>query len=331
VRRREFISLLGGSAAVTWSLATRAQQPSQSTRRLAILLHGVQGDPLWDQRLVAFRQELEHFGWVEGRNLQIELRYSGGDYGRLSRLAHELVSLKSDVIFANTTPAIRALQHETSSIPLVFVEVSDPAGAGLVASLSRPAGNITGFLFYENTIVGKWLGMLKEIAPFLTRIAFVGDKKAFPYGYFLPTAKKIAPSIGMEIVPLPITNGDDIKRSIEDFVRVPNGGLLSPNDTTVEENRDLILALAARYRIPAVYAFRDFVTAGGLMYYGTDLVTHFRRAASYVDRVLRGANPADLPVQAPTEYDTVLNLKTAKALGLQVPQSLLARADEVVE
>jgi putative ABC transport system substrate-binding protein len=330
MRRREFIALLG-SAAVAWPLAARAQQPSQSIRRLAILLHGVQGDPLWDQRLAAFRQELARFGWIAGQNLQIELRYSGGEYDRLSRLAHELVSLTPDVIFANTTPAIRALQHETSSIPIVFVEVSDPVSAGLVASLSRPAGNITGFLFYENSIVGKWLGMLKEIAPFLTRIAFVGNQNAFSYGYFLPTAKTIAPSIGMEIVPLPITNGDDIKRSIEAFARAPNGGLLSPNDTTAEENRDLILTLAARYRMPAVYAFRDFVTAGGLMYYGTDLVTHFRRAASYVDRVLRGGNPADLPVEAPTKYETVLNLKTAKALGLQVPPSLLVRADEVIE
>ena len=268
---------------------------------------------------------------MAGQNLQIELRYSGGEYDRLSRLAHELVSLTPDVIFANTAPAIRALQHETSSIPIVFVEVSDPVGAGLVASLSRPASNITGFLFYENSIVGKWLGMLKEIAPFLTRIAFVGNQNAFPYGYFLPTAKTIASSIGMEIVPLPITNGDDIKRSIEAFARAPTGGLLLPNDTTAEENRDLIIALAARYRMPAVYAFRDFVTAGGLMYYGTDLVTQFRRAASYVDRVLRGTNPADLPVEAPTKYETVLNLKTAKALGLQVPPSLLVRADEVIE
>ena len=330
MKRREFIALLG-NAAVAWPVAARAQQPSQSIRHLAILLHGVQGDPLWDQRLAAFRQELAHFGWMAGQNLQIELRYSGGEYDRLSRLAHELVSLTPDVIFANTAPAIRALQHETSSIPIVFVEVSDPVSAGFVASLSRPASNITGFLFYENSIVGKWLGMLKEIAPFLTRIAFVGNQNAFPYGYFLPTAKTIASSIGMEIVPLPITNGDDIKRSIEAFARAPNSGLLSPNDTTAEENRDLILALAARYRMPAVYAFRDFVTAGGLMYYGTDLVTQFRRAASYVDRVLRGANPADLPVEAPTKYETVLNLKTAKALGLQVPPSLLVRADEVIE
>jgi putative ABC transport system substrate-binding protein len=330
VKRREFITFLGGTA-VTWPLAARAQRPSQSIRRLAILLHGVQGDPLWDQRLAAFRQELARSGWMAGQNLQIELRYSGGEYDRLSRLAHELVSLTPDVIFANTTPAIRALQHETGSTPVVFVEVSDPVSAGLVASLSRPAGNITGFLFYENSIVGKWLGMLKEIAPFLTRIAFVGNQNGFPYGYFMPTAKMIAPSIGVEIVPLPIANGDDITRSIEAFAGAPNGGLLSPNDTTAEENRDLILALAARYRLPAVYAFRDFVTAGGLMYYGTDLVTHFRRAASYVDRVLRGANPADLPVEAPTKYETVLNLKTAKALGLSVPESLLVRADDVIE
>jgi len=255
MRRREFIAGLGGAAA--WPVIARAQEPSRS-RCLAILLHGVQGDPLWDQRLAAFREELERLGWMAGQNLKLELRYTGGKYDQLSQVAHELLSLKPDLIFANTTPAIRALQHETGSIPIVFVEVSDPVKAGLVASLSRPTGNITGLLFYENSIVGKWLGMLKEIAPFLTRIAFVGAKNAFPYGYFLPTANMLAPSIGVEIVPLPITNGDDIKRSIEAFARAPNGGLLSPNDTTVEENRNLILALAARYRMPAVYAFRGF-------------------------------------------------------------------------
>jgi len=328
MRRLQFIVALGGAAA--WPLTASAQERSES-RLLAILLHGSRGDPLWERRLASFREELERLGWVAGQTLKVELRYTGGEYDRLPQLAHELVSLKPDLIFSNTTPAIKALQHETASIPIVFVEVSDPVNAGLVASLPRPASNITGLLFYENSIVGKWLGMLKEIAPFLTRIAFVGTQNGFPYGYFLPTAKMIAPSIGLEIVPLPITSGEDIKRSIETFARDPNGGLLSPNDTTVEENRDLILTLAARYRIPAIYAFRDFVTAGGLMYYGTDLVTHFRRAASYVDRVLRGVNPADLPVEAPRKYETVLNLKTAEALGLQVPPSLLGRADEVIE
>jgi putative ABC transport system substrate-binding protein len=241
------------------------------------------------------------------------------------------VALNPEVIFTNTTPAIKALQQETDTIPLIFVEVSDPIGAGVVASLARPGGNISGFLFYEDSILGKWLGMLKEIAPHLTRAALLGNPKGFPYGYFLRTAKVIAPSLGMEVVPAPVANADKIEQAIESFARVPNGGLLAPNDSTVEANRDLVIALAARHRLPAVYAFRDFVTAGGLMYYGTDLIAQFRRAASYIDRVLHGANPADLPVEAPTKYETVLNLRTAKALGFQVPSTLLVRADEVIE
>jgi len=286
---------------------------------------------LWQQRVAAFLQELEGLGWRENRNVHIEAQYTASDYDSLPRFAHEIVATNPDVIFTNTTPAIKALQQETHTIPLIFVEVSDPAGAGVVASLARPGGNTSGFLFYEDSILGKWLGMLKEIAPSLTRIALLGNPKGFPYGYFLRTAKVVAPSLGIEVVPAPVANADEIERSIESFARMPNGGLLAPNDSTVEANRDLVIALAARHRLPAVYAFRDFVTAGGLMYYGTDLITQFRRAASYVDRVLHGANPADLPVEAPTKYETVLNLKTAKALGFQVPSTLLVRADEVIE
>ena len=328
MRRRQFIALIGSAA--TWPRVARAQLPEQ-VRRIGILLHGVQTDPLWQKRLAAFREELEGLGWLENRNVRIELRYSANDYDRLPRLAHEIVALNPEVIFTNTTPAIKALQRETDTIPLIFVEVSDPIGAGVVASLARPGGNISGFLFYEDSILGKWLGMLKEIAPYLTRAALLGNPKGFPYGYFLRTAKVIAPSLGMEVVPAPVANADEIEQAIESFARVPNGGLLAPNDSTVEANRDLVIALAARHRLPAVYAFRDFVTAGGLMYYGTDLIAQFRRAASYIDRVLHGANPADLPVEAPTKYETVLNLRTAKALGFQVPSTLLVRADEVIE
>ena len=325
LKRREFISLLGAAA---WPLMARAQQP---VRRIGILMHGVQTDPLWQRRLAAFRQELERLGWADRRNVNIEVRHSASDYDRLPQLAHEIVALNPDVIFTNTTPAIKALQQETRAIPMIFVEVSDPIGAGVVTSLARPGGNTTGFLFYEDSILGKWLGMLKEIAPYLTRIALLGNPKGFPYGYFLRSAGSIAPSLGIEVIPAPVVNAEEIERSIESFARMPNGGLLAPNDSTVEANRDVVIALAARHRLPAVYAFRDFVTAGGLMYYGTDLITHFRQAASYVDRILRGANPADLPVEAPTKYETVLNLKTAKALGFQVPSTLLVRADEVIE
>ena len=328
MRRRQFIALIGSAA--TWPRVARAQLPEQM-RRIGILLHGVQTDPLWQKRLAAFREGLEGLGWLENRNVRIQLRYSANDYDRLPRLAHEIVALNPEVIFTNTTPAIKALQQETDTIPLIFVEVSDPIGAGVVASLARPGGNISGFLFYEDSILGKWLGMLKEIAPHLTRAALLGNPKGFPYGYFLRTAKIIAPSLGMEVVPAPVANADEIEQAIESFARVPNGGLLAPNDSTVEANRDLVIALAARHRLPAVYAFRDFVTAGGLMYYGTDLIAQFRRAASYIDRVLHGANPADLPVEAPTKYETVLNLRTAKALGFQVPSTLLVRADEVIE
>ena len=328
MRRRAFIAALGGAAA--WPLVARAQQ-SPGLRRIGILLHGVQTDPLWQKRLAAFREELEGLGWLENRNVHIELRYSANDYDRLPRLAHELVALNPDVIFTNTAAAIKALQQETDTIPLIFVEVSDPIGAGVVASLARPGGNISGFLFYEDSIVGKWLGMLKEIAPHLTRAALLGNPKAFPYDYFLRTAGVIAPSLGIEVVPAPVANADEIEQSIQSFARVPNGGLLAPNDSTVEVNRDLVIALAARHRLPAVYAFRDFVTAGGLMYYGTDLIAQFRRAASYVDRILRGAKPSDLPVEAPTKYETVVNLKAANALGITVPPSLLVSADELIE
>jgi ABC-type uncharacterized transport system substrate-binding protein len=333
VKRRAFIALLGGAAAVPsllWPLAARAQQ-GERMRRLGVLVHGSQTNPEWQRRIAAFQQGLEGLGWQEGRNIDIETRYSGNDFDRLPHLAQELVALKPEVIFANTTPAIRALQQETRSIPIIFVQVSDPAGAGVVASLARPGGNTTGLLFYEDSIAGKWLGMLKEIAPQLTRAALLGNPKGFPYGYFLRIAKAIAPSLGVEIVPVPVASGEDIARSIETFARVPNGGLLCPPDSTVEAHRDLVIALAARHRLPAVYAFRDFVAAGGLMSYSTDVLAQFRQAASYVDRVLRGANPANLPVETPTKYETVLNLKTAKELGFDVSPTLLVRADEVIE
>jgi putative tryptophan/tyrosine transport system substrate-binding protein len=223
------------------------------------------------------------------------------------------------------------LQKETHTIPIVFVQVSDPTGAGVVPSLARPGGNTTGFLFYENSIVGKWLGMLKEISPRLSRAAIIGNPKGFPYGYFLRTAKLIAPSLGIEIVPTPIANTADLERSIGAFAQSLNGGLFVPPDNTVEANHDLVIALAARNRLPAVYAYRFFVKAGGLMSYGIDVPRQYRDVVSYIDRILRGANPADLPVEAPTRYETLLNMRTAKALGFNVPATLLVRADEVIE
>jgi putative ABC transport system substrate-binding protein len=329
VKRREFITLLGGAAAA-WPVGASAQQGANA-RRIGVLVHGSQAHALWEQRLAGFRQGLEGFGWQEGRNIHIESRFSDNNYDRLPQLAKELIALSPEVIFANTTPATKVLQQETRTIPIIFVQVSDPMGAGVVASLARPGGNITGFLFYEDSIAGKWLGMLKEIAPHLAQAALLGNPKGFPYGYFLRIAKAIAPRLGIEIVPAPVANAEDLQHSIETFARVPNGGLLAPPDNTVEEHRDLVIALAARHRLPAVYADRHFVLAGGLMSYSTDVLTQFRQAASYVDRILRGANPANLPVETPTKYETVLNLKTAKALNFEVSPTLLVRADEVIE
>ena len=329
MRRREFITLLGGAAAA-WPFAAPAERGS-AIRRLGLLVHGSQADPVWEQRLAVFRQELERFGWQEGRNIRLDLRFSANDYDHLPQLAQELVAQSPEVIFANTTPATKALQQATRAIPIIFVQVSDPTGTGIIANLARPGGNITGFLFYEDSIAGKWLGMLKEVAPRLTRAALLGNPKGFPYGYFLRISQAISPRLGIEIVPTPIATADDITQSIESFARLTNGGLLAPPDNTVEEHRDLVIALAARHRLPAVYAYREFVTAGGLMSYSTDVLTQFRQAASYVDRVLRGASPANLPVETPTKYETALNLKTARALGLEVSPTLLVRADEVIE
>lgn len=329
MRRRQFLSFLG-SAAIAWPITARAQQDGRM-RRVAVLIHGGQTDTQWQERFAAFRQGLEALGWIEGHNLRIDSRFSDNNFDRLPKLAHEIVALNPEVIFVNTTPATKALQQETRTIPIVFVQLSDPSGAGVVASLARPGGNATGFLFYEGSIAGKWLGMLKEIAPHLTRVAVLGNPKGFAYTYFLRIAQAAAPSLGLEAIAAPAASAEDIDKAIETFARLPNGGLLAPPDNTVEAQHNLIIALAARHRLPAVYTFREFVVAGGLMSYGVDSLAHFRQAASYVDRVLRGANPADLPVEAPTKYETVVNLKTARALGFEVPATLLVRADEVIE
>jgi ABC-type uncharacterized transport system substrate-binding protein len=327
--RREFITLLGGTAA-TWPLAARAQQPDR-VRRVGILMSGAEADPEMQARVAAIRQRLDSHGWLEGRNLRIDLRFAEGHPDRHSPLATALVALQPDAIIAYSTPIAATLRRETSTIPIVFVNVSDPIGSGLVTSLARPGGNLTGFMLYEEGISGKWLAMLKEIAPQLTRAALIANPKTTPYDYFVRTAKAAASSLAVEVVSSPIENVADIERVIESLARLPNGGLVFLPDSTSIQHRDLVVVLAARYRLPAVYAFRFFVAAGGLMSYGTDVIEQYREAAAYVDRILRGANPADLPVQAPTKYETVLNLKTAKSLGLEVPSSLLVRADEVIE
>jgi ABC-type uncharacterized transport system substrate-binding protein len=330
VKRREFITLLGG-AAVAWPLAARAQQGGR-VRRIAVFTVLAADDPATKGHLAALRQELEQLGWSEERNVHIDYRFGAGKSDQYTSQAKELVALQPDVILARSTQIATTLQRETRAIPIVFTEVSDPIGAGFIASLARPGGNLTGVLLYEAGIVGKWLAMLKEIAPRLTRVGLLGNPKTVPFDYFRGAAEAAAPSLAVELVPTPIGNAAaDIEGAIESLAAAPNGGLVVLPDPTTGGHRDLIIALAARHRLPAVYPFRLFMAAGGLMAYGTDQNDVQRLAASYLDRILRGANPAELPVQAPTKYKTILNLKTARALALEVPPSLLVRADEVIE
>jgi ABC-type uncharacterized transport system substrate-binding protein len=328
MKRRDFITLLGSAAA--WPLAARAQQPSVMPR-IGVLVSSAEDDLDMQARVAGFRQGLERLGWSENRNVRIDARFAAGKPDQFEVFAKELILSQPDVIFAHSTPIVAALQRESRTIPIVFVSVSDPIGSGFVASLARPGANLTGLLQYEQGIAGKWLAMLKEIAPGLERAGLMANPKTTVYEYFLRAAQAAAPSLSIEVVPNAVESAADIERVIDSAARTPNGGLLVPPDTTTTIHRDLIIALAARHRLPAVYPFRVFVEAGGLMSYGTEQVAMFRQAALYVDRILRGAKPADLPVQAPTKFETVVNLKTAKALGVTVPPGLLVAADEVIE
>jgi putative tryptophan/tyrosine transport system substrate-binding protein len=329
LKRREFITLLSG-AAVSWPLAVHAQQ-DERVRRIGVLMGLAEDDPEAQARLAAFRQGLEKRGWSEGRNVHIDYRYAPAG-AQAHVLAKELVALQPDVILASTTPITAALQRESRTVPIVFVAVADPIGSGLIASVPRPGGNITGVMLYEASVIGKWLAMLKEIAPSLVRAAFVANPKAATfYNYYLRAGEAVAPSLGITLVPTLVENVADFERAIESFTSAPNGGLVIIADAATLVHRDLIIALAARHHMPAVYSQRVFVAAGGLMSYGADLVDMSRQAAPYVDRILRGDKPADLPVQAATKFETIVNLKTAKALGLTVPPGLLVAADEVIE
>jgi len=331
MRRRNFIA---GLASTTAALSLAGSAQADSLRRLGVLMSFAADDPDAKARLAAFQQELERLGWSQQSNLHIEYRFAAARIDQYVPLAKELVALKPEVILAQSTQITTALKQEARGIPIVFTNVSDPIGAGFITSLARPGGNLTGVLQYEAGIVGKWLAMLKEIAPHLTRIALVGNPKTSgsAFDYFLRSAEVAAPPLAIKIVPTPVESVDaDIDHAIESFAAAPNGGLVVPPDSTTIVRRDLVIALAARYRLPAVYPFRVFVDAGGLMCYGNDEIEPYRLAASYVDRILHGAKPSELPVQVPTNYKTVVNLKTAKALGLDVPPSLLVRADEVIE
>jgi putative ABC transport system substrate-binding protein len=326
MRRRHFITLLGGAAA--WPVVARAQQINRM-RHIGVLVDLPEDDPEFQSWVAAFRQGLQKLGWSEDRNIRIDLRHGRAE--QVQGLAKELIALQPDVILATGTATTATFQRESRRIPIVFVGVSDPIGSGFIASLARPAGNLTGLMQYEASITGKWLALLKEIAPGLLRVALVANPKVTAYDYFLRAAGVIASSLAIDLLPSPVENAADIERAVESLARTPNGGLVLPPDTTTIAHRDLIIALAARHRVPAVYSLRVFVTAGGLISYNTDRAEMYRQAASYVDRILRGAAPADLPVEAPIKYETVLNLKTAKALGLTVPPGLLVAADEVIE
>jgi putative tryptophan/tyrosine transport system substrate-binding protein len=332
MRRREFILALGGAAAMPsflWPRAARAQQ-GERIRRIAVLNNIAEGDRDAQAWIGAFRQRLESLGWSEGRNLQIDIRWGAGDLTRLRAHAAELVSMTPDVAFADSTPAINALQRTTPTIPIVFVGGSNPVGSGFVASLARPEGNITGFISFEPAIGGKWLGTLKDITPGVARAALIYNPQTHTGQYF-QSLETAARSLSVELVRLAFGDASDIERGIDDFARAPNGGLLVLPDPSAALHRELIVALAARHRLPAVYPFRQYVTTGGLISYGVDRPDQYRRAAEYVNRILKGEKPAELPVQAPTKFELLINLKTAKALGLDVPDKLLALADEVIE
>ena len=329
--RRGFISLLGG-AAVTWPLAARAQQPERM-RRIGVLLNRAADDPEGQARLAAFQQALQHLGWSDGRNVRIDTRWGEDDVDRERRVAAELVALAPDIFFASGTLSVAALQHVSRALPIVFVGVTDPVGAGVVDSLARPGGNVTGFMIYEYSFGGKRLELLKQIAPSVTRVAVLRDP-ANPAGSAeFAAIQAVAQSLRVQVSPVDSRRDTgEIERTITAFAGSPNGGLiLTPNAAAVPVHRDLIITLAAQHKLPAVYPFRYMVTDGGLMSYAPDVIDQCRRAAGYVDRILKGEKPADLPVQAPIKYELVINLKTAKALGLTVPQSLLAAADEVIE
>jgi putative tryptophan/tyrosine transport system substrate-binding protein len=334
MRRREFISLLGGAAAapsLLWPLAARAQPATM--RRIGALIGGAETDPESQGRAAAMREGLEQRGWNEGRNLRIDYRWAGADPARIRTLAAELVATTPEAIFAHTTPATVALLEVTRSIPIVFASVSDPTGDGIVASFARPGGNVTGFTNVEASMGGKWLEILKELAPGVTRVGFLFSPTLAPGGgsYFLRPFEAAAPSFNVHPIAIPVEDTAGVERALASLARGGSGGLIANSDVFTTRHRADIIAAAARHRLPAIYPFNYFAADGGLVAYGTDVKDLWRRAASYLDRILRGEKPADLPVQAPTKFELLLNLRTARALGLEAPPSLLARADEVIE
>ena len=323
MKRREFITLLGGAAA--WPLAASAQQ-GERMPRIGVLTSYASDDPAEQTYILAFTQALAQSGWIDGRNARIDIRWGAGDPERIRRYAAELVALAPGVILTVSSAATGPLLQATRTVPVVFVEVGEPVGAGFVESLARPGGNATGFMLFEYGIGAKWLELLKEIAPGVKHVAFLQTPAVAAGPGQFGAMQTLAPSLGVEVRPINVRGADDIEHAMTALARPANGGLIVPATAAQRVPRDVIIKLAAQHRLPAVYSGRDFVTLGGLMSLGPDRVDQYRRAAAYVDRILRGEKPADLPVQHPTKYELVINLKTAKALGLKVPPALLARA-----
>ena len=330
MQRREFITLIGGATAA-WPIAARAQQPDR-VRRIGVLFGSAADDPEHQARFAAFLQGLAQLGWADGRNMRIDTRWATTNPDEIRRQAAELVALAPDVILAATgTATVAPLLQATRIVPIVFALIIDPVGAGFVASLAQPGGNATGFTLFEYGMSGKWLELLKEVAPGVTRAAVLRDPAiASGIGQFA-TAQAVAPSLGLELSPVDVRDAREIERAVTAFARSGNGGLVVTASALATRYRELIITLAARHNLPAIYSGRWFVADGGLLSYGPDYIDQFRRAAGYVDRILKGEKPADMPVQAPTKYELVINLKTAKALGVDVPANLLARAAEVIE
>jgi putative ABC transport system substrate-binding protein len=328
MQRREFITFLGGAVALP--LAARAQE-SERMRRIGVLMPGIAADAEYQARMAAFLQGLQQLGWSDGRNVRIDIRYAAGDANVIRKYAAELIALAPDVILAPGTTTMGPLLQATRTVPIVFVTLLDPVGAGFVDSLARPGGNATGFIAFEYGLSGKWLELLKQIAPSLTRVAILRDPgTAAGIGQFA-AIQSVAPSFAVELRPIDVREVGEIERAVTAFARSSNGGLIVTAGVGAAIHGDLIITLAARHKLPAVYGDRHFVTGGGLISYGPDRVDQYRRAAAYVDRIFKGEKPADLPVQAPTKYELAINLKTAKTLGLSVPPTLLASADEVIE
>ena len=330
MKRREFITLLGG-AALASPVAARAQQPGRM-RRVGVLMGVAESDPEGQARIAAFRQGLSDLGWADRRNLRIEYRWAAGDADRIRAYAAELVALAPDVLVGNGAPVLTALRDATRSIPIVFVLVNDPVGQGFIANLARPGGNITGFSFLEYSMVGKSLEMLRQLAPNVHRVAIMFNPATAPhYTVFLRSFETVPPPSPLEIKATPVGTEADIEQAVAKLAKEPGSGLLVPPDTFTVVHRDLVISSAAQHRVPAIFTYRQFVREGALISYGPETTDIFQRSASYVDRILKGANPGDLPAQAPTKFELAINVRTARTLGLDVPPTLLALADEVIE